>query len=166
MLQGQAGQFHRIFFIEAAHNHRVEFERLQPGLFGRQDAFPDILQLAPAGHAFEFGRVECVETHIDAVQPGGGQGRGQLREQHPIGGHGERSDARRGGNAPDNVNDVRPHGRFAPRQANFVEAQVCKHTREQQDLIVLQHFGIWPEGHIFRHAIYTAQITVICQADS
>jgi len=40
----------------------------------------------------------------------------------------------------DYVDDVRPHGRFPSRQADLVEAQVGKHARKQQDLIILATF--------------------------
>ena len=57
---------------------------------------------------------------------------------------------------------------FSRANARYELIQIInsREDYQQQDLIILQHLGIGPEGHIFRHAIYTTKVAVICETDT
>jgi hypothetical protein len=61
---------------------------------------------------------------------------------------------------------VRSHGWLPAGQANFIKAQRGEQLHQLKNLIILHKLRIWPEGHIFWHAVYTAKIAVIRQTDA
>ncbi len=165
-VEGEAGESHHIVFVVAAHDYRVEFDGRESRFLGGEDALPDIFESAPARQAVEFLGVEGVYRDVDPVESRVSQWLRQFGQKHAIRRERDRADALGVGDAAHEIHDVRADGRFAARQTDLVEAEAREQAREQKHLVVLHEFRVRAEGLVFGHAIDTAQVAVVGEADA
>ena len=88
---------------------------------GRCDAREYLIELGePAGHGGEHLRVQAIETHCDALQPGRTQRGGVLGEQHAVGGQRDVFDARKATEIPDQTGSPARTSGSPPVMRSFV----------------------------------------------
>ena len=148
--------------------HGVEFH-LQPGGRGSRDAIKHLGQAAPAGDAGEFFSVQRVDADVDAAHPSGKQRLGMARHLAAIAGEREFFECARlqvSAKAVHQVDDATPHQWLAAGQPQLAGAAPDEGAGDAVDLLQAQHFVLGQEGHVFGHAIDTAEIAAIGDRDT
>src|SRR5690242_18607184 len=84
---GKLGEGFDFVVVETAYEHRVHFGRGQKGVLYCANAIHDFGKRPSARDALEFGRIERVETDVDAAQASGKQAVAALGEEVTVGGH-------------------------------------------------------------------------------
>ena len=89
VIPGQAGQLRQLVLVDALQQDRVEADPVKARSLGGGDARQDPVQLPAPGQGPVALRAEAVQADVQPVQARGPQGSGKLREQGPVGGHGQ-----------------------------------------------------------------------------
>jgi hypothetical protein len=63
------------------------------------------------------------------------------------------------------LNHILPDGGFTASQAYLVEPQFCNQISQEENLVILHQFCRRAENDILGHAVFTAQVAVVSQAD-
>ena len=127
-VQAELGEGNDIVFVHAGHDHRVDLDGVKARRGRRVEGGDDAGQpVAPGKRAVALG-VDGVEGHVDAIQPGVGEGAGLLVQAQPIGGQ------RRGGSGAlvggesfrrgDDVRETAPEQRLAAGETHLPNAQL------------------------------------------
>ena len=124
VVERQRGEVGDLVVVEAAHHHRVQLDRRQAVLLGGADAVEDLADVAAAGDAAEAVGVEGVDADVEAVEPGGGERRGELRQEEGVGRHRDLLHPRERLDGAHELRQVGAHGRLAAGEAELAEAQL------------------------------------------
>src|SRR5262249_20771181 len=101
----------------------VDFDRMEPEFPGQCDTAQDLLQAIPPGNFFEILAIQRIEAEADPLKAGLTQSAAFLWEQKAVGGHGQVSNARDGGNPGDEVLQTLAQERFTAREPDFLDAK-------------------------------------------
>jgi len=89
----EGGERFDFVIVKATDEDGVYFDRSETGFLRGVDAVHDGSERFGARDALEFGRVERIETDVDAAQPYGDEAVAAFGQQMAVGGHGEIFDA-------------------------------------------------------------------------
>jgi hypothetical protein len=90
----------------------------------------------------------------------------QLFEQQPVRGHGYGADTFGGGYTAHQIHHIGADGWLTTRQTDLIEAKACEKARKSENFVILHQVCIRAESHILGHAVNTAQIAVVSEADA
>ena len=157
------GQAEEFIFIEAFQRHCVDLDP-KARLLCRVDPVQHLRQAAPAGHAREFFLVQRIERHIDPLDPGRRQIVRKPRELRSVRRQGQfskRTALQMPGHGPEKRHDIPPHQRLSAGDAQFFDAHPDESRTHPVKLFQRQKLFLRQEGHVFRHAVDTAEIAAI-----
>ena len=71
--------------VQAANNHGVDLDRIEPGAVRREDAGQDLFQIAALGDLPEPFGIECVQADVDPAQSCGAKGGRSFSQKRAVG---------------------------------------------------------------------------------
>jgi hypothetical protein len=156
--------------VDAALDHGVDLDRVEPGLLGRLDAVEHPLEFVAAGHLLELRPVERVEADVDPPQPGVAQRLRDEAHRGAVGGHRQVDRAVRAldrGELLDEHGQMGPHGRLATGEADPAHAVALdEDPREALDLLERHHLRARQPLHpLLGHAVGAAEVAAVGDRD-
>ncbi len=140
---------------------------VQAGAPRLRDAPEHVVDLAEAAvHLLEDGRIEAVEAHGHALEPGRDQLGRMLGQQHAVGGQRDVLDARHAVEVGDQVRQVGAEQRLAPGQPQLAHPEGHEQPRQPHDLVEREplagaHELVLLVELLLRHAIGAAEVAAI-----
>ena len=128
--------------VDAAHRDGVDLDRGEPGVRGGLEPGLDVLEPVAPGEVAELLRVDGVEADVDAVQPGGGQGRGEAVQADAVGRHRDPGPRLERGDPADDVDEAAPQDGLAAGEPHVRDAQADHDPHEAHQLVVGEHLGL------------------------
>ncbi len=155
----QIGQF---VLVDAFQRHGVQLD-LQPRRHGCGDPFEHLAQRIAPGQCGKLRPVERIERHIHPPHPGLGQRLGVLCQLRAVGGQRQfvQTMPQPAAQRAEQINDVTPHQRFAPGDADLRYPARDEGGGEIVEFLQRQHIGFGQKGHAFGHAVRTAQVAAV-----
>ena len=163
LVAAPADQAVELVVVDALEGDSVDLDR-QPRPLGRFQALHDPVQLAPAGDRGELVRIERVERDVDPPHPQVGQLPGVAGQLAAVGGQGqlvERPALEVAREVADQAHDVAPDQGLAAGQAQLAHALAHEGAAQAVQLLEAQDLGLGQEGHVFRHAVDTAEVAAV-----
>lgn len=121
--------------VYIAHQHRVDFDLLEPGRKCRVDAVHDLLKFITAGNGVELTGVRAIDADVDRRQPRIAPVRHVARHAVTVGGHRNLADTfvfTHGGN---DVGEIAAQRGFAAGQTHFFGAELREGARDAAHFI-------------------------------
>src|SRR5207302_4845293 len=132
-LAGETGQRNDIGLDQVLHGDGVELD-LEAGALRGVESGEHARQVVAAGDVEETVAIERVDVDVEAAQSGGEERRGEIFEEHTVGGEREVLDARDGGEARDQHGQVAAHQWLATGDAQLADAEARGDAGEALDL--------------------------------
>lgn len=150
---GKSSQRQDLVLVVAAQQHAVEFYHLEAGSRRGSDSIKRVFQ-SPAREFPVLFRIERIEADVHRTNPGLLQRRGEILEQHAVGGNAEGLHAGQIPDAAGNLDDVLSNKRFAAREPKLAETQAGGFVHHTHDFIRREMVGaLGPTLVALRHAI-------------
>ena len=170
LLAAERGEIDDLVVVDAPLDDGVDLDRIEPGLLRGGDPVEHVRQLVAAGHLGEPLPIQRVEADVHPPQPGLAQRaghephRGAVRRHRQIDGP---VGAAQGGQLGDQYRQVGPHGRFATREPDALDAVALdEHPRQPLDLLERHHVGTRQPMHpLLGHAVRAAEVAAIGDRD-
>ena len=162
---------HRVV-VHAPFDHGVDLDGVEACVLRSGDAIQHRLRAVPlAVHHAEYRRIERVEAHGEAAQPGAPQRLRLLREQVAVRREREIVDARDGVEHRDEPVEVLPNERFAAGDAHLADAKIDEQPGEARYLLVRQDRFAGEEVvalavHLRGHAVGAAEVAAVGDGDA
>ena len=167
-LAAPADHVGNLVLVDALQRHRVDLDR-QPRIGGGAQAVQHLGQAAPAGDARELGRVQRVQRHIHPAHPGGMKLGGEAGQLAAVGGQGQlvqRAGVQMPAQALEQPHHVAAHQRLAAGDPELAHAARDERAAQPVQFLQGQQVGLGQKGHVFRHAIHTAEIAPVGDRDA
>ncbi len=153
--------------VDAALHHRIELDRREPGALRGGNAVEHVLHAAEAArHLREYGRIETVEAHRDALQAGGAQFGGVLRKQHAVGRQRDVLDPGQAGQIADQIGEPGAQQRLASGDPQLHHTELQEQPRQPQQLWELEALAgfqktILVVKALARHAVRATKVAAV-----
>ena len=139
-LPGQPGELQQFVVVEALEHHAVDLDGAESQGEGGLDPGQDVGQVVAAREFPVALPLQAVQTQIEVAQPRGIKVRGQLREQHPVGGEADLFQTRDAVQATDELHDALTHQGFAAGDPDLANAHAGGHPGQAEQLFIAQDF--------------------------
>jgi hypothetical protein len=164
-LAGQPREVHRLVVVAVTHHHAVDAERTQPRGVRCVDPGHDLrVDVAPR-QRMEVLRVQGVQAHVDAAQPGLNQGRRQALELGGVAGESQIPEPRDRSQLGDQAGQVLAQQRLAAGETKAARARGNRQPGDALDLLEA-HQGLARQPlHVLGHAVEAAQVAAVGDRD-
>ena len=158
-------------FVESALDDHVDLDRCEPGCGrGLYAVKHPGRRKVDVVHAHEHLVVQRIEAYGHALEARLLQCAGLLLEKGAVGGQGQIEAGDRGEHG-DQLFQIAPDQRLAPRQADFLDSELSENARKARNLFECQQFFTLEElvilaEHFLRHAIDAAEVAAIGDRDA
>ena len=153
----ELGEGFEFVVVGAAHDHAVDFDRIEPGFHRSIEAAQYLTKSRSPRDRFESPRVQRVKRKIDPPQTRTGQLAGLLREQEAVGREREVVHAGNRRKQTHERCEVAAQQRLAAGQPDASHADRGRRAHDRRDLLVRQDVvATQPRKAAFRHAVDAA----------